>query len=406
MIRIGILGCGRILNAHLQGFQQLRQLGDDDFRITALVARKEEDGHMFRKRGEGPPPRPPLLPPGAVDPLAAPHTYVSDLHDDVVARVYTDYRRLLEDGVVDALLDTTPVFLHHQIGLAALEAGIHLLAQKPLAITMKLARRMVGLARAKKLSLGVFENARYRPLVRAAHWAFASGLLGQPQMALLGSLGGPWSPDRLVADTAWRHIKLQAGGGATLDIGVHQIDVLRHVFGEIRSVQAVARTFEPARGGQPVDVDDTYFATVTFANGAIAQLLWSWGGHGAALALPGTPAFFGSKGCIQFDALTLDGGPRQELLPLFEREADAAFKTRFFPLGLRDPFAIIQHEWLQAIRTGGAGPETDGNEGLRDLAAAFAILESSQAGRPVSLDEILEGKVDAYQRPIDEHFSH
>ena len=57
MIRIAIVGCGRILNAHLQGFKVLREAGVDNFRITALVARKESDALMFRRRGEGPVPR-------------------------------------------------------------------------------------------------------------------------------------------------------------------------------------------------------------------------------------------------------------------------------------------------------------------------------------------------------------
>ena len=56
MIRIGIVGCGRILNAHLHGYRLLREAGYDDFRITALCARNEDDALMFRKRGEGPTP--------------------------------------------------------------------------------------------------------------------------------------------------------------------------------------------------------------------------------------------------------------------------------------------------------------------------------------------------------------
>ncbi|MCB0099350.1 MAG: hypothetical protein KDE46_26640, partial [Caldilineaceae bacterium] len=88
MIRIGIVGCGRILNAHLQGYKKLRDIGIDNFRITALVARKADDARMFARRGEGPPPRPPVLPPETGDPLAAPHTYVSDFQDDVDAAIY------------------------------------------------------------------------------------------------------------------------------------------------------------------------------------------------------------------------------------------------------------------------------------------------------------------------------
>ena len=121
-------------------------------------------------------------------------------------------------------------------------------------------------------------------------WAFDSGLLGERQMAILGSVGGLWSPARIVAETPWRHDKLRAGGGASIDIGVHQMDVLAPCPGEARTVQALARTFELERFRKDVrvaaDVDDTYFATVACDGGAVAQLLWSWAGHGESLEIP------------------------------------------------------------------------------------------------------------------------
>src|SRR5215216_4502842 len=113
MLRIGIVGCGRILNAHLQGYKQLRELGIDTFRITALCARREEDALMFRQRGQGPTPRPPVLDPSTGDPLAAPHTYVSDLHTDVEVGIYSDYRDMIASGTVDAVNDLTTLALHH-----------------------------------------------------------------------------------------------------------------------------------------------------------------------------------------------------------------------------------------------------------------------------------------------------
>src|SRR5581483_6404969 len=146
MIRIGIVGCGRILNAHLQGYKALRERGIDTFRITALCARREEDARMFERRGAGPPPRPPVLDPATGDPLAAPHTYLSDFQDDVDPAIYTDYRELVASGTVDAVNDLTTLALHHTVGTLALESGKHLLTQKPLAISVRAAERLVQLA--------------------------------------------------------------------------------------------------------------------------------------------------------------------------------------------------------------------------------------------------------------------
>jgi predicted dehydrogenase len=150
-------------------------------------------------------------------------------------------------------------------------------------------------------------------------------------------------------------------------------------------------------------VDDTYLATATFERGAIGQLLWSWGMHGEPLDIPGTPALFGSRGSIRDGEILLDGGRAQPLQEQFERSLTAAEREQFFPLGLRDPFAIQQLDWLRAIERG-TDPETSGHEGLRDLACAFAILESSALGRRVTLREVLDHSVDAYQRAIDQHY--
>lgn len=413
MIRIGIVGCGRILNAHLQGYQKLREAGFDNFRITALCARNLDDALMFRTRGEGPTPRPPVLDPETKDPLAAPHTYLSDFQPDTEVAVFTDYQAMLDSGKVDAVNDFTSLFMHHQVGMATLEAGKHLLIQKPLAVTVKAGRKLVDAAHTRGLTLGLFENVRQSATIRAAHWVVERGIIGDMQMAVLGSVGGFWSPDKIVAETPWRHRKLEGGGGGALDIGVHAMHWISYVVGEIYSVQAAVRTFEPVRVTRDAagnvtnrtdcNVDDTYFATVNFWNGAVGQLLWSWAGHGEALSIPGTPAFYGSKGCIKNTEVILDDGTRTTTTELFNSHADAATKEAFFPHGFTDPYTIQQYDWLHAIEQG-KQPETDGVVGLQDLAAAFAIIESSHANRTVTLEEVLSGEVADYQREIDDHY--
>jgi predicted dehydrogenase len=178
-------------------------------------------------------------------------------------------------------------------------------------------------------------------------------------------------------------------------------------------VSAVARTFERQRylrdqAGALIqtvkaNVDDTYMATAGFENGSIGQLLWSWAGHGAALSIPDAPAFYGSEGCLQGDRLITDSGKQTSLLANFDANLSQRQREEFFPLGLTDPYAIQQWDWLQAIRQG-RDPETSGVEGLHDLACAFAMLESSAVRRQVTLQEVLSGAVNTYQQEIDAHY--
>lgn len=413
MIRIGIVGCGRILNAHLQGYKKLREAGVDNFRITALVARREDDARMFVRRGEGPPPRPPVIGNDTGDPLGAPHTYLSDFQDDVEVKTYTDYRAMIDDGVVDAINDFTTLDLHHQVAEAAFAAGKHLMTQKPLAISVAAAQQMIRQAQEAGVTLGTFENVRNGLFTRAAGWAVRRGLIGAPQMALTGSIGGFWSPDIIVADTPWRHLKLLAGGGGTIDIGVHIYHMLRYIFGEVAYVSAVTHTFEKQRYRRDANgtileavtanVDDTFFSTTGFTNGAIGQLLWSWAARGEPLRIGEAPAFYGSEGCIKGGELIDTKGNRVSLLEHFEQNMSMDERHQWFPYGITDTFALQQLDWLRAAASGSES-ETSGTEGLHDLAASFAMLESSTLRRQVRIDEIMSGAVAAYQGEINAHY--
>jgi len=412
-IRIGIVGCGRILPAHLRGYALLRESGFDDFRITALFSRQRQDAEMFRKRGEGPTPRPPVSNRPS-DPLSVPHSYVSDFQPEVDAEVFDDFSSLLASGSVDALDIPASVFTHHGYAVQAANAGIHILAQKPLAVSVAAGRRMVAAASQNRITLGVTENVRYAPTMRYARWAIERGDVGEIQMVASVALGTPeWSPDKVVADTAWRHSKLLAGGGATLDIGVHLFHRVRFLCGDVKSVSALARTFEPLRyrrdaNGKvsetvPSDADDAFMTTFELESGAIGQASFSWAGHGPSTSLPEGFAIYGSRGCIKGDTLYQDGRSPVSLTALFEQEATPDERARWLPGGYTDSFAACFYDFLNAIRQG-RKMEASGDEGLGDLATAFSILESSTRGRTVNVADVMSGAVREAQRDIDAYY--
>lgn len=409
-LRIGIIGCGRILPAHLHGFRILREHGYDDFRITALCARKRDDALMFRKRGEGPPPRAPVIPPP--DPLGAPHIYVSDFQDDVLPEIYSDWREVIARDDVDAVEIYTSLFNHHEIAVAALNAGKHVFVQKPMAVSVRAAQAMIAAAKKNDRVLGVAECARYRDGVRALRWAIEEGLLGDIQMAFYFIMGGFWSPDQIVAETPWRHSKLLGGGGGSVDLGVHFFDVLRYCLGEIDELSAMTATLEKTRFSRDeagrvlqecaCEVDDTFFANFSFANGALGHMAWSWAGHGPATALPGL-TIYGSRGCYRENELHLDGGRVIPLVPHFKANASAELQSKLFPRGIDDVFALEEVDFQLAIAERRAH-EVSGEEGLRDLAASFAILESALLKRTVRVREVASGAINEYQREIDAHY--
>jgi 1,5-anhydro-D-fructose reductase (1,5-anhydro-D-mannitol-forming) len=413
VIRIGIVGAARILPAHLRGYARLREAGYHDFRVTGIMSRNRADAETFVKRGQGPEPRPPVSKaPG--DPLSAPHMYVSDFQDDVDAKVYGSLEEMLEDGQVDALDIPATLSVHHTATVAGLQAGKHCLVQKPFAITVKAGRLMVDEARRRGLQLGVVENVRYGEATRISRWALDQGLIGDVQMAAWWDIGtAEWSPDKIVAETPWRHKKVIGGAGSSLDIGVHWFDRLRHLVGEIDTMSAVTRVFEKKRytrdaAGNVIqevdcDVDDAFFASMEFAGGAIGQMSFTWAGHGEVTNLPAGIVLYGSKGVIKGDRLVLDGGKEHSLKALFDERADSELKERYFPYGLRDTFAIGALDFLRGIGEG-RDPETSGEEGVRDLAASYAICESSELGRPVKVEDVYDGKVDAYQAEINRHY--
>jgi predicted dehydrogenase len=163
-----------------------------------------------------------------------------------VERAETDYRRILEDKSIDAVHVCTPNSQHAPISLEALQAGKHVLCEKPLTTSSADARKMVELARASKLRNCTCHNLRYYPMVQHMRRMREDGDLGEILV-----VQGTYSQDWLLYDTDWNWRTDTAANGpmrAMADIGSHWCDMAEHVSGQrITSVCADLQTFHKTR---------------------------------------------------------------------------------------------------------------------------------------------------------------
>ena len=410
-IGVAVIGCGGITSAHLNGIRILQEAGLDDVRVVALVSRNEENARRYNERDNAPPPLPPIVE-GKDDPLNLRDIYVTDLEPRSPATIYTEWRDAVEDPAVDAVIILATVDVHHIIATGALAAGKHVIIEKPFTITVRAGRRICELADERGLVLSVAESLRYKRDTRALRWIIDNDHIGKLQMVAHASIGSGWSPNKIVGLTAWRHKKMSTGSGILMDIGSHLFDRVRYLCGEPKTVSGLVKIIEQLRTTRDAagnvtehvaaDVEDTAFAHMVFENGAIGTFSMSWAGHGEPSALPGGMVIYGDVGCVKGDQLITDH-ETLSMSEVFEIGVHPDLTRGWFPNGIEDAFALELHDFFSAIRDGSPS-ETSGVEGLRDVAACYAIVESSVRGEAVDFDDIVECRVENYQRNINDHY--
>ncbi|HJC69005.1 MAG TPA: Gfo/Idh/MocA family oxidoreductase [Candidatus Brachybacterium intestinipullorum] len=222
----------------------------------------------------------------------------------------TDWREVIAREDVDIVDICTPGFLHAEIAIAALEAGKHVLCEKPLANDTDEAVRMVEAARAARergqvAALG--HTYRRVPALAHARDLVAAGRLGEIRQVRASYLQD-WLVDA-EAGMSWRLRKETAGSGALGDIGSHAVDQIQFVTGQsVTAVRGRLATMVPERPGadgpEPVTVDDAAWASLELSGGAIASLEASRMATGRKNEL--SLEVYGTDGALRFDLERLD----------------------------------------------------------------------------------------------------
>jgi len=338
-VRLAVVGAGVIGRRHIE-----HVLGEEDAALAAVV-----------------------------DPSDAGRAFAAEKG----APWYPAFAAMLEAARPDGVIIATPNHLHVAVGLEAVAAGIPALVEKPIADDVAEATRLVEAAEAADVTLLTGHHRRHNPLIRAAKAAIEAGRLGR----IVAVHGMCWfyKPDGYF-EVEWRR---QKGAGPVLMNMIHDVDLMRHLCGEVDEVQALESA--AVRG---FDVEDTAAVLLRFVNGALGTFAlsdaivapWSW-----ELTSGENPAFHETgEACLWI------GGTHGSLsipaLELWQNEEARSWMEEVQRVRLpnegADPLAMQIRNFCGVIR-GTETPVVSGREGLETLRVVEAIKRAAASGRPV-----------------------
>ncbi len=293
-----------------------------------------------------------------------------------VKHAYRDLEDMLKQDNVQAVCVCTPSGLHAEHGVAAAQAGKHIMCEKPLDVTLQKIDAFIAAAEENNVKLaGVFQRRTY-PVSRLVREAVRGGKLGK--LVLGDCYQKQFRSHEYYASADWRATWELDGGGALMNQCVHGIDLLLWIMGRVSQVTAYTRHLV-----RNIPVEDTAVAIVEYETGALGVL------QGTTSVTPGEPTrweFHGDDGTIILTEATITkwrcGG---ETKPPEVTQVDTGGG------GVSDPTAIsagghivLIHDLVNAIRED-REPMIPGREARRAVELILAIYQSQCEGRTITL---------------------
>ena len=339
-VRIGILGGGNISDTHARAARETAGV-----ELVAYWARDPEKArHMARRYG---------------------------------GTAFQVLEEMLAHRPLDAVIVGTPSGLHAEHARAAARRGLHVLVEKPLDITTERIDALIDECDRAGVKLGVIFQDRAAPHLQWLKQLVTAGALGKP---ILVSARVKWyRPPEYYARSEWRGTWALDGGGALMNQGIHSIDLLLWLLGDVERVYATARTALHA-----IEAEDTAVACLEFAGGAIGTF------DVATSAFPGFPRrveLTGSEGTVVVErdqVVCVELRTPRAPPPPDEGGANAS-ATSPVVSDARGHRRVLEN-FVSALRTG-AALLCDGRDGRRSVELAQALYRSARTGAAVSLRE-------------------
>ncbi len=281
---------------------------------------------------------------------------------------------ILDDGSVEAVAVYTPANTHRDIGLACAAAGKHVLMEKPLDISTARAVELVEGCRAAGVTMGVVLQHRFRPAGMRLAQILASGDLG----AVLGCSTAIrlWRPQTYY-DEPGRGSFARDGGGVLISQGIHTLDLMLSLAGQVETVTGFATTTPVHR----METEDMVCAALRFENGALGTVdatTAAFPGFAEEIVLTcerGTARLAGTEMLVQFQ----DG--RRESIAADMSAGGTGADPMAFP---HDYHRSVMADFVAAIQAGRA-PRVTGEEALKVHHLIDALIETGRTGRPVTV---------------------
>jgi len=336
VIRLAMLGTGSIAQSHAGAAQSIA-----DCEIVAVVNHRPESMAQFANAYN-------------------------------VPRQYATLDALIADGDIDAVIVGTPNALHAEQSIAALNAGIHVLLEKPMAMNATEARAILAASESSAALLQVAHCLRFIPDLEALRELIAAGAIGDVVRTQGYGLHADWGP------SGWFTQRELSGGGALIDMGLHAIDAARFVLGDPAPRSVFARL--GSHYGD-YDVDDTGFIVIEWAGDAVSTVEFGWR-QPHAEGVVGSTHFYGREGYARLFPTRLTqtktGRDTVERLPL--PAADISDLDSVFAVMYR---AQLQH-FLDCIESD-SEPSPGAREGCEIMRIVDAAYESSHRGQVMFL---------------------
>ena len=293
---------------------------------------------------------------------------------------YHDLAQFLRHPGLEAVSICTPSGAHLEPALAAIDAGKHLIIEKPLEVTRERCTRLLEAADRRGVTVAGIFPSRFLAVSRLIKAAIEAGRLGR---IVLGDACIKWHRTQQYYDEGgWHGTVRLDGGGALMNQSIHAIDLLQWFMGPVERVISATATL----GHHGIEVEDTGAAVVRFAGGALGTI------EGSTAAWPGFPQrveVYGTAGSVASVQDRLQHWTFAE-----EHDGDAAIRARHGQAeasagGASNPADIgieghqAQFEDLVQALQQGRGPAIDGAEACQAVNIILAIYESARTGEPV-----------------------